>query len=148
MNTYNKLLANRHLKFGWWTLFGFVSLGIILEMLHGFKVGWYLDVSNEARRLMLTLSHAHGTLLALIHICVGATLHNLEIEWSPLWRKWASPAFISSSFLLPGGFLLGGLTIYKGDPGLGIFLVPVGGITLLVAILMTASQRFIDSDPS
>jgi len=56
-------LTSRHLLWGWWGLLVFLSLGIILEALHGFKVGAYLDVGNETRRLMWTLAHAHGTML-------------------------------------------------------------------------------------
>ena len=58
----------KHLKWGWWGLLVFLSMGILLEMLHGFKVGAYLDVPNTTRRMMWTLAHAHGTLLSLVHI--------------------------------------------------------------------------------
>ena len=61
-------LVRRHLRFGWWSLATFGLLGLVLETLHGFKVGAYLDVSNETRRLMWTLAHAHGTLLGLVHL--------------------------------------------------------------------------------
>ena len=50
----------RHLRFGWWSLLCFLTLGIVLESLHGFKVGWYLDAAHSTRRLMWTLAHAHG----------------------------------------------------------------------------------------
>ena len=56
-------LAVRHLRFGWASLFVFATLGVGLELLHGFKVGLYLDVGNETRRLLWTLAHAHGVLL-------------------------------------------------------------------------------------
>ena len=36
----------RHFKFGWWSLFVFVCLGISLEMMLAFRVGWYMDVDN------------------------------------------------------------------------------------------------------
>ena len=39
---------------------------------------------------------------------------------------------------MPMGFFLGGVVIYDGDPGLGILLVPIGGILLFVAVLLTA----------
>jgi hypothetical protein len=29
-------LAQRHLRFGWWTLLLFLTLGLVLEALHGF----------------------------------------------------------------------------------------------------------------
>ena len=77
MTNPNQKFAKRHLRFGWWSLLVFVSLGMFLEMLHGFKIGWYLDVPNEIRRLMLTLAHSHGTLIALIHIGLGATVTSL-----------------------------------------------------------------------
>ena len=63
----------RNLRFGWWSLLVFLSLGGVLETLHGFKVGWYVDVGNETRRLMFTLAHAHGTLLALVNIAAVLT---------------------------------------------------------------------------
>jgi len=66
--------ARRHLRIGWWSLLCFATVGLVLEMLHGFKVRAYLDVSNETRRLMWTLAHAHGTLLSLVHVIFGLTL--------------------------------------------------------------------------
>lgn len=52
----------------------FIVLGIALETMHAFKVGSYLNAGNEIRRLMWTLAHAHGTLLALVHLAFGATV--------------------------------------------------------------------------
>src|SRR5688572_3702087 len=63
--------ARRHLRYGWWALLLFASLGLLLESLHGLKVGAYLDVSNETRRLMWRLAHAHGALLGVLHILFG-----------------------------------------------------------------------------
>src|SRR5207302_5676038 len=60
--------CDRNLRFGWWSLLVFLSLGGLLETLHGFKIGWYVDVGNEMRRLMFTLAHAHGTALALVNL--------------------------------------------------------------------------------
>ena len=131
----NESLARAHLRFGWWSLVVFIALGLVLETLHGFKIGWYLDVGHETRRLMLTLAHAHGTLLGLIHIAFAATLAR-EPELPR--RRAASGLLKASSVLLPGGFLLGGLFIYGGDPGLGVFLVPVGAFLLLAAVVLVA----------
>ena len=44
----------------------------------------------------------------------------------------------AATLLMPAGFFLGGVTVYSGDPGLGIVLVPVGGLLLFVAVLLTA----------
>ncbi|MBI4663062.1 MAG: hypothetical protein HY735_30000 [Verrucomicrobia bacterium] len=130
-------LTRRHLRFGWWSLLVFLTLGIVLEGLHGFKSGLYLDVSNSTRRLMWTLAHAHGTLLSLIHIAFGASLQLLP-AWEPRVRGIASSCLTSAGLLLPAGFFVGGIYIYGGDPGLGIVLVPLGALLLFVAVFLTA----------
>jgi hypothetical protein len=66
----------RHLRFGWWTLLVFLTMGLVLEILHGFKAEAYLKVSNETRRLMWTLAHAHGTLLGLVNIAFAMTVRS------------------------------------------------------------------------
>ncbi len=133
----NSRYVFRHLHFGWWTLLLFLSLGIALEAMHGFKVGFYLDESSETRRLMWRLAHAHGTLLSLIHMAFGLTLRVLPAENIRL-QRYASPSLIGASILLPGGFFLGGVVIYAGDPGLGILLAPVGAALLFFTVLLTA----------
>lgn len=130
-------LRRFHLLFAWWSLLCFLTLGIALEGMHGLKLGWYLDVSNEARRLTWTLAHAHGTLLALIHVAFAYTLGALAIPATRA-RRLASQSLTAASVLLPGGFFLGGLVIYEGDPGLGIFLVPLGAALLFVSVALTA----------
>lgn len=123
--------SNCHLRFGWWSLLAFLSLGLGLEALHGFKLGWYLDAGNDMRRLMLTLGHAHGTLVALVNIAAGLTLRT--VKDFALSRS-ASLSLRGAGVLLPLGFLLGGIRIYGGDPGVGIILVPVGGLLLLYGV--------------
>ena len=127
-----------HLRFGWWSLLVFLTLGIALEAMHGFKVGWYLNVSTQTRRLLFTLAHAHGTALALVHIAFALTVANLP-GWGGITRKLASACLMAASLLLPGGFFLGGLIIYDGDPGLGILLVPLGALLLFVSVLACAN---------
>jgi hypothetical protein len=127
-----------HLRFGWWTLLVFLSLGIVLEALHGFKIGWYLDVSTGTRRLLFTLAHAHGTLLGLVHLAFAFTVGQLP-DWSARSRKLASAMLKGATFLLPGGFFLGGLVVHGGDPGLGVLLVPVGALFLLIAVSACAA---------
>lgn len=128
--------VRRHVLFAWWSLVGFVTLGVALEAFHGLKVDWYLNTEYQTRRLMWTLGHAHGTLLALIHGGFAATAFWLDNK--PVWLGRCSPMLMGASVLLPGGFLLGGIFIHDGDPGLGIFLVPVGALLLLAAVLGTA----------
>lgn len=130
-------LSARHLRFGWWALGVFLTMGLVLEGLHGFKVGWYLNVSNETRRLMLTLGHAHGTLLALVNVAFSLTLP-LAPGWDAKRRRLASSCLLGASVLMPAGFLLGGIFIHAGDPGLGILLLPPGALLLLTAVYLTA----------
>lgn len=126
-----------HLVFGWWSLLLFLSVGIALEVFHAFKVGWYLDVGHEARRLMFTLGHAHGTLLSLVNIIFGLCVAQ-QGRTPASGTLLASRCLLAGVILLPGGFLLGGIYIFDGDPGLGVWLVPVGAILLLVGVLLTA----------
>ena len=128
-------LSNRHLRHGWWSLVAFITLGLVLETLHGFKVGWYLDANVGMRRLMFTLAHAHGTLIALVNIAAGLTLRNvtgLELDVA------ASQSLRWGALLLPAGFFLGGLVIHDGDPSLGVLLVPVGAVMLLFGVARLA----------
>jgi hypothetical protein len=129
--------VRRHLRFGWWSLLVFLTLGIGLEALHGFKAGWYLNVSNEMRRLMWTLAHAHGTLLSLVHIAFAVTLPHLSTSVASA-RALASRCLMAASVLLPGGFFLGGLILHGADPGLGIVLVPIGALLLFTSVFLIA----------
>lgn len=133
----NTDLQRRHRVFGWWSLVFFVSLGLVLEALHGFKIGWYLDLSNETRRHLMTLGHAHGTLVALVNLAFAATPAAAEAT-PPRPVKVASACLIAAGLLLPIGFLLGGLAPSGGDPGLAIVGVPIGAAALLLAALLTA----------
>lgn len=133
----NNDTARMHLRFGWWMLFVYLTLGIVLEGMHGFKLGWYLDVSNGTRRLMWTLAHAHGTLLALINLVFASTVVALT-DWPDAGRRLASRCLRLSALLLPTGFLLAGIKTYGGDPGVGIVLVAVGGLILLLGVLACA----------
>ena len=127
--------ADRHLRCGWWFLLVYLFVGLFLEAVHGFKFGWYLDVGNEMRRLMFTLGHAHGTLLALVNIAAGLTLRTRpEFQLRPS----VSFSLVWAAILLPAGFFLGGLMPYGGDPGIGVGLVPLGGILLLYGVARTA----------
>jgi hypothetical protein len=125
-------LVSRHLRLGWWS----IALGLVLEVLHGFKIGAYLDVSNETRRLMWTLAHAHGTLLGLAHVGFAWTASVTALAGRGAGQ--ASSALTGATLLLPGGFLLAGVRFYAADPGIGIVLVPVGAALLIYAAVQTA----------
>ena len=130
-------LIRTHFRWGWWSLLLFLTLGIFLDALHGFKIGFYLDASSATRRLMWTLAHAHGTLLSLVHLAFAGFL-SANVEWPISSRRIASRALISGTMLLPAGFFFGGVFTYDGDPGLLIYLVPVGALLLALASFLAA----------
>jgi hypothetical protein len=136
-------LAKKHARIGWWSLLFFLSLGMLLEIMHGLKIGWYLDTGNHTRRFMWTLGHTHGTLLSLVHIAFAVSLKIFSLVGKrPL--EIASTCLSLATILMPGGFILGGLFFYGGQPGIGVLLVPVGGLLLFAAVLLTA--RALQSD--
>jgi len=82
---------------------------------------------------MWRLAHAHGTLFSLVNIAFALSLRLLrDPPLRPL--QWASACLVGSLILLPLGFFLGGLWLYGGDPGIGVFVVPVGAVMLLGAV--------------
>ena len=127
----------RHLRIGWCALLVFGTLGLVLESLHGFKVRWLVDVSNETRRLMWTLAHAHGTVLGLVHIGFAATLR-LGPPATLARLALASSCLSAALVAIPLGFFLGGAFAYAGDPGIGVVLVPIGAAAFLMACAIVA----------
>ena len=132
-------LAPRHLRIGWWALLVFVLLGLVLEALHGFKAGAYLDAGNETRRLVWRLAHAHGAALALVNVVFGVHARGLD-EAAEARLRLASTALVVALVLVPLGFFAGGVVTYGADPGLGILLVPAGAVALVYAIATIARE--------
>jgi hypothetical protein len=129
-------LVHRHLAFGWTLAATFVVLGLVLELLHGFKLQWYLAVANETRRLLWTLAHAHGVLLGVLNVVYALSLRNFPVRGARL--ELVSVLLVAGSLCLPGGFLLGGIVVHGGDPNLFIALSPLGGALLVIALPMIA----------
>lgn len=130
-------LSRRHHRVGWWSLLLFVTLGVVLEMLHGFKVGFYLDVTNSTRRLMWTLAHVHGTLFSILNLLFAMSIRVMP-DWDRSSLTLASKCLLGALVLIPLGFFLGGVVIYGGDPGLGVILVSPGALLLFISVLLTA----------
>ena len=137
--------SRRHFRIGWWSLLLFLTLGIVLEILHGFKVGFYLDVTNSTRRLMWTLAHTHGTLLSILNIVFALSVHQIS-SWKETTRTLASRCLLGALVFMPIGFFLGGVRIYGGDPGLGIALVLPGAFFLFLAVFLTAKAAGASAD--
>ena len=87
--------------------------------------------------MLWTLAHAHGALISILHVAFGATLASVPgLPGAGL--ALASRGLYGATALMPTGFFLGGLFLHDGDPGLGVLLVPAGGLLLLVAVFATA----------
>jgi hypothetical protein len=114
---------------GWISLALWIVFGLLVEGFIGFRTPALLD--DSVRRDMFRLAHAHGTLLNLILIAAAICTRLELVRIGPV----ASLALRLSVVLLPAGFLLGGVWHFKDDPGLGIFLVPVGALFLLASAL-------------
>ena len=135
--THHAEQGRQHLRFGCYALLVFIVLGFALEFLHAMRFGFYLSDETEPRRLMWTLAHAHGTLLALVHIAFGSAWPQLN----PARRlDMASLCLRGAMIALPGGFFLGGLWVIPPDPGIGIVLVPIGGLLLIAAVALVSRQ--------
>lgn len=132
-------LRRRHLRFGWYALLVFLTLGAVLEGFHGFKAGFYLDVTHETRRLMWRLAHAHGTLLALVNVAFGLSLEALT-DKDPTRLRFASACLLVGAILVPLGFFAGGVFAENGDPDLFVLLVPLGALLLFVGVLQVARR--------
>ena len=124
-------LARLHRRFGWTSLFVWMTGGLVLESLHGWKIATYL--LHPLRRELWILAHFHGALLAVVNL---AYVRWAEAPGLGTSRTLASRALVAGSVLLPLGFFLGGLQHFEGDPGWGIVLAPLGGLSLLITVFL------------
>jgi hypothetical protein len=127
--------ARRHHLLGWCGLLLFLSLGVFLEALHGFKTGFYLNLDQKVRREMWTLAHAHGTLLSLVNLIFAAGVTQFG-SWTAVRLKLVSLFLLDAAVLIPVGFFLGGIGAGETDPSLGILLVPLGAVLLFAAVAL------------
>ena len=134
---FDSTLTRFHLLVGWWSLLVFLTLGVALEYMHAFRIRSYVDLGEpEVRRLMWTLAHAHGVLLSIVHLGFAFTVYFLT-EWYSRAKRLASCCLTASGIFMPLGFFLGGIFVYDGDPGIGVYLVPPGALLLFIAVLLT-----------
>ncbi len=130
------------LRQGWISLALWISFGLLIEALIGFRTPALMD--DPVRREMFRLAHAHGTLLNLVLIVAAICA---RLEWTS-FTLLSALALRAAVVLIPAGFLLSGIWHFKDDPGLGIFLVPAGAVLLLFAALMLALSVRSKQDPA
>lgn len=140
-------LIRRHQSIGWWALLVFLTLGLLIEGFLGFKTRWYADEGMRVRQIMLRLAHTHGGILAIVHLLFAGTLSRMRCV-PRRSMAFASPALTIALLLVPGGFFLGAFYLLEtrsgvpAEPGLGVFLVPIGAVFLFAGVLLTAlAQR-------
>jgi hypothetical protein len=126
-------LSTRHRRWGWASLATFASIGLLLESLHGFKLAALVD--HETRQTMWRLAHAHGAVLGLVHLALA---QQLAMQGASDATRSSSIALCFATVAMPLGFALGGAWYYDSDPGVGIVLVPIGGVALIYACLRLA----------
>ena len=125
--------TTKALRTGWLLLALSLPLGLTLEALHAFKLPAFLQ--SEVRREMWRLAHAHGTLLGILLLAFVAVAEKHVVESA---RAGISRNLRVGAVLMPLGFFAGGVLNSEGDPSLGIFLVPLGAVFLLVALVRAA----------
>lgn len=110
---------------GWISLAAWIVFGLLIEGLIGFRSPALLD--DSVRREMFRLAHAHGTLLNLVLVAAAICA---RLDLIRLGRV-TSLGLRAAVILLPVGFLFAGIWHFKDDPGVAIFLVPIGAVLLL-----------------
>ena len=116
---------------GFFLLAVFIPMGLTLEALHALKVQVYLG--SSMRREMWTLAHAHGGILGILCLVYGSIAERWLVDVSR--RESIATSVRWGAILMPCGFFLGGIGNHRGDPSLGIALVPIGGLILLFALI-------------
>lgn len=132
-------VARTHQIWGWIGLLLFAGFGMVLEILNGLKLGFFLDPEVHLRREMWRLGHVHGTLLSVVQLVFAFSVSQGWLASVDRTRL-ASFFFRGALVLLPGGFLLGGVNPSESDPWIGIWLVPVGAAFLLLALGLTVLE--------
>ena len=112
--------------------------GVALEVLLAYKSSFLLGPQNETRRLLLRLGHAHGSLVSLFTLVWLSLARQINVKsTSKIGRL-----YLLSAVLMGSGFCLAGLTANERDPGVVIFLVPIGAALLLLSFLLSAQASY------
>jgi hypothetical protein len=126
---------------GWVSLALWMSIGLLLEGLLGYKIPSYLN--DPQRRELLRLAHTHGAFLGLV--LIAAALCGRRGAGLP---RAASLSFSIGSALMPLGFLLAGIWHPEGDPGPAIWIVPPAALLIIFGAIIMALASFKRSSSS
>jgi hypothetical protein len=120
---------NRMMRQGWMAVAFWMTFGLLLEGLLGYKIPSYLDDSQ--RRELMRLAHTHGTLLGLVLVAAALCGERLAIAPARPIRF----ALRAGALLMPLGFLLAGIWHPEGDPGVAIWLVPLAALLAIFGVI-------------
>jgi hypothetical protein len=121
---------------GWMGIAVWMTFGLLLEGLLGYKIPAYL--SDAQRRELFQLAHAHGTLLNVVLVAAALCAKNFTLEISTAARI----ALRAGTILMPLGFLLAGVSHTESDPGFAIWLVPPAALLVIFgAFFMAIAAR-------
>lgn len=127
---------------GWISIALWMSFGLLLEGLIGYKIPAYLG--DPQRRELFRLAHTHGTLLGLILIAAALCSQRGGLQPARVTRL----ALSIGSIFMPLGFFLAGVWHPEGDPGLAIWIVPpsallviFGAVSLAVALVTKSNSE-------
>jgi len=120
-------------RVGWSSLLLWACVGLGLESAHGLKLASYLD--DALTRELLTLAHAHGVGLAIVSIVVG----ELGLARVPESRRsFVASCTVFAALAIPLAFALSSIGHPEGDPGIAIWIVPLGALALICALVVVA----------
>lgn len=120
----------------WLSIAVWMSFGLLLESLIGYRIPAYLR--DDLRRELFRLAHTHGALLNIVLLAAALCID----------RGLARPAKMAlwalriGAILMPAGFLLGGIWHTEGEPGLGVWLAPLGGLLVIFGVVNLAISAF------
>jgi len=125
----NAALVSGLLRQAWIGLAFWMSFGLLLEGLIGYRIPDYL--SDPQRRELFRLAHAHGGVLSIILLAsaLGIGYGMTQPARMTLW------ALRVGVVVMPVAFLVAGIWHYSNDPGLAIWLVPPAALLVIFGIV-------------
>jgi len=120
---------------GWASLAVWMTFGLLLEGLLGYKIPDYLQ--DVQRRELFRLAHTHGTVLSIELILAAISCRTFEIALP----RAANLALRIGTVLMPLGFLLAGIRHTESDPGPAIWLVPPAALFNIFGVISLASRN-------
>jgi hypothetical protein len=124
-----RVLVAGLLRQAWIGLAFWMSFGLLLEGLIGYRIPDYLN--DPQRRELFRLAHAHGGVLSLVLLAAALGL-GFGVTEPP--RK-ALLALRIGVVVMPVSFLLAGIWHYSNDPGLAIWLVAPAALLVVFGIV-------------